>query len=274
MAAGSERQSVEDFDQSDVTRWGIVALVACATAVLSANLIAAVPQGLLTGLHASRAEGGSLNLLRSEVAALRSEANRIRAQNSELSDRLMMSENAGDEVVRRVGALESSIPSLLEVIPAGTRIDPTATGAITPADGQTYDVPGGSVSVTHRALFPGAVDGETGATPTQVDSQPMPAKPEPSAPVDLWDAPFAVALGTPVGNDNEALRWNELSRKLGPLLLGLRPLLSDVTGNGDNRIVAGPISDYAEAEQLCARMNKVGVDCLPVKYHGQPLSTQ
>ena len=60
---------VEHFRASDITVWGVFALVTWAIAVLGANVSAFIPDGVLGGLHASRLSGANLNQLRGQVAA-------------------------------------------------------------------------------------------------------------------------------------------------------------------------------------------------------------
>ncbi|MDN5850681.1 MAG: hypothetical protein L0H63_13765, partial [Nitrococcus sp.] len=57
----------EQFRQSDVTRWAIVALVCAGLAVLAANVSALLPRSVLDGLHLTRLEGASVENLRSLV---------------------------------------------------------------------------------------------------------------------------------------------------------------------------------------------------------------
>ena len=45
----------------------------------------------------------------------------------------------------------------------------------------------------------------------------------------------------------------------------------DVEGGDDKMIVAGPVTDRAQAEQLCVRMDRVGIPCKPTPFQGEPL---
>ena len=51
----------EQFRQSDVTTWGIVALVLSGIAVMGANVSALMPRDVLAGLHKTRLEGASVD---------------------------------------------------------------------------------------------------------------------------------------------------------------------------------------------------------------------
>jgi predicted nuclease with TOPRIM domain len=106
-----------------VTTWGIVALVLAGIAVMGANMSALMPQSLLAGLHKTRIGGASLEQLRGQVADLREETQRLRRENSVLAARFALEEQQGNEVTRRVGALEVSLPRLLEALPDNAGVD-------------------------------------------------------------------------------------------------------------------------------------------------------
>ena len=150
----------------------MVALVCGAIAVLSANLSAIVPLNVLEGLHRTRIEGATLDQLRMQVADMRDETNRLRLENSTMLTRFSLQEQTGNEVVQRVGALEVSLPKLLEAIPDSAGIDPETTASIGQGDVMTYDADGGSVSVHQQPMA---------AMPTEVD-QVMPAPLTPAPP--------------------------------------------------------------------------------------------
>ena len=63
-------QSADQFRRSDVVLWGTVAAVACAAALISANIAAIAPQGMLAGLHNSRVVNDEAAGLASELAAV------------------------------------------------------------------------------------------------------------------------------------------------------------------------------------------------------------
>lgn len=247
----------DQFRPSDVTFWGVVALVCCGAAVLSANIAAVVPTGLFAGLHTSRADGSTIIQLRAQVADLTEESVRMRRENNMLLQRFTLAEQARNEVTRRVGALEVSLPDLLEKLPNDTGIDRSVTASIVEEPTQAFDADGGSVAVQQKPLLPRA-------TPTALVPE-MPAAPAASA-----DA-YAIALGFPVAGDEAEGRWQELSARVGTLLLGLAPLLQD-TGDGvGSLLVAGPVETATQADALCGRLDLVGIPCRTVRYTGEPL---
>ena len=77
---------------------------------------------------------------------------------------------------------------------------------------------------------------------------------------------YGIVIGKALQAKDAKAAWRDLSAKIGMLLIGLVPRVSDPQQDGKNRIIAGPIDDYSEAEMLCGRIIRVGIDCLPVRY--------
>jgi len=267
-------QKEDQIRQSDVTFWGIIALVLGVIAVFGANISALFPTNFTTGLHSPRLEGGNLSLLRAQVADLQDESFRIRNENSRLATMLKLAEQDQGEVTRRVGAIESTLPIIMESVPPGTTIDSSViTSAIgEPDDRQLLPAEGGSVAVTQIPI-----DGvKESVTAIIEDSIEMPVMPQaqPNIPVRIVSPTplaFGIALGPEVTVLDAFVAWKDITNKVGPLLLGLGPVLSGNAGLEQQRLIAGPIDDYAHAEQLCARMIRVGISCLPVPYAGRSL---
>lgn len=242
-----------------MTFWGLVALGCWAFAVLAANVSALVPTGALGALHASRLEGATVNQLRAQVAALELDAQRLRRDNNQLLQRFTMAEQASGEVARRVGALEVAVPLLSDAAAAGPRLDRTLTGAIGAGAVLSFDAEGGTVSVQHKPLD--AV--QPGLRPATVATQEPPARADPNA--------FGLALAFPVEADDAEAQWQSLTARVGTLLIGLAPLLAPVEGSSSRQIVAGPLASRSAAEELCARMDRVGIPCVPAPYAGDHL---
>lgn len=252
----------EQFRQSDVATWAIVALVVGGLAVMGANVSAAIPAGILGGLHKTRIEGASLDQLRQQVADLRDQTLQLKRENSVLATRFALEEQQGNEVVRRVGALEVSIPNLLEALPNDAAIDrSTLTSSIGEGETLSYDADGGSVAIRHQPM-PEAQPAQP--LPVPIDEVTTATVPNESA--------FGVALGPVVAFDQAPEAWRDLSMKLGPLLFGLAPLLTDEANTDDKRIVVGPINQLSEATALCARLERISISCLPMPFTGTPLS--
>lgn len=258
----------EQFRQSDVTLWGITALVCAALAVFGANISMLVPQSVLGGLHQPRVSGASLESLRQQVANLSQETTRLKRENELLVSRFTMQERSGNEITRRVGALEVTVPQMLESLPQSLLVDmATQTASIGANETLTLDADGGSVAVRQSAL------------PQAAPAQPLPdpitlpyIAPEETAMVSPNTAAYGIAIGTAVPAEGAPALWNDLTLKLGPLLFGMVPLLVDETNSFDKRIVVGPITELSEARALCERFERVSISCQPMVYDGTPLS--
>ncbi len=255
----------EQFQQSDVTTWAIVALVCGAMAVFGANVSAMVPQGALAELHKTRIEGGSLDQLRRDVVDLNAETARLRREGNTLANRFALQEEAGNEVTQRVGALEISLPKLMEPVVAVADIDRSSlTASITDDDAVTFEADGGSVSVRQQPM-------QLSGTPAGSD-QPMPGLVANTSRLAVPDeTAFGIALGPNVTADNATAAWSDLSLKLGPLLFGLSPLLVDQADSDEKRILVGPINRLTEATSLCTRLERVSISCMPMPFGGTPL---
>jgi hypothetical protein len=252
-------KAADQFRSSDVTIWGIVALLAWGTAVLAANLSGLVPASTFAALHASRLDGGTVNQVRSRINALEAEAERMRRENNLLLQRFDLAEQARSEVTQRVGALEVSVPQLIERLPEVIAIDGSVTASIVEGKSLTYHADGGSVTVEQKPLVSIARSG-----------MPTPAMGAAQDPVADGRA-FGVALGFPVAMDDAEAQWQGLLARVGTLLIGLWPVLADTEAGEGRQMVAGPVETQSQAAELCERMSKVGIPCRPVAFAGEPL---
>lgn len=252
----------EQFRQSDVTTWAVVALVFGAIAVLGANISATIPSGILGGLHKTRIEGASLDQLRLQVADLRAQTLQLKRDNTVLTSRFALIEQQGNAVQHRVGALEVSLPHLLEALPDTAQIDRSAVTASI-GEALVYDADGGSVMIRQQPM--------AAASPASDQTQALPEPLEAASLSQPDSSAFGIALGTAVPADQAPGAWNELSMKLGPLLFGLSPVLADTDTDANKRIVLGPIAELSEATALCVRLERISISCLPMPYTGTPL---
>ncbi len=258
-------KAAEQFRASDVTVWGIIALSVWAIAVLGANVSALVPDSIYGALHASRLEGGTLNQLRTQVAALEEETTRMKRENTQLLQRFAMNEDSAGEVTRRVGAIEVSLPRIVEAQVASRQVvevDPTATGSIEAGDVVTFEVEGGTVAVVQRPMTAGSDEIRLAAVPV---GTPMPGELVPAA------GATGLALGFPVQATDAEGQWQLMLAQAGSMLERMSPLLADVDGSTGGQIVAGPAADKAEAIELCGKLDAMGLPCQPVPYAGSPL---
>jgi hypothetical protein len=254
-------RTIEQFRASDVTRWGIVALASIGLAVIVANISALVPATALSGLHATRFGGVSVEELRADLAGLRQEAAELRRENGELVARFSLNEQAGTTATRRIGALEASLPHLLEALSASPAVDRTTTASIGSPAGELLDAEGGAMRVVQRPLSTSAIG-----------DQPMPAPVGTAAFTPNGEGRFGIAVGPSISTPSQVgTTWDDLARTLGPTILGLTPLVADERGGG-KRIVLGPAADLAEATALCGRLERASVSCQPMPYTGTPLA--
>jgi hypothetical protein len=252
----------DQFRASDITFWGVFALVTWAVALLAGTASAFIPSGVLGGLHSSRLDGANLNQLRAQLATLETETARIKQDNAVLLQRFSLNEAAAGEVTRRVGALEMTVPQMLDALNAGTGIDPVTTASTgTTGPVVSFDVDGGSVSYTRTPL-------SASVQQQALASQDIPAD---LSSVSPDSSAFGIALGPPIDAEEGEATWRSLNTKVGTLLVGLAPLLANVEGSAGKRIVAGPFAAEADARQLCGRMAKVGIACASVPFIGAPL---
>lgn len=238
-----------------MTLWGFVALCCWGGALLLGNVSPLLPAGLLSGLHASRMEGATIGQLRSQVAALSEETRRMRSENNLLVARFDRTEQADRETLRRIGALEVSLPAAIEARSAQPTpsIDTMPTASIGDRV-VTFDADGGSVSVVQKPLFP--------TRPVETSGTTQTALADPAA--------FGVLLGFPVPAEEAEARWQEVAAKVGTLLIGMVPLLQQAE-DGMVRLVAGPMPAGSDAEQLCQRMDLVGIPCETTAFVGEAL---
>lgn len=287
---------IGQFEPTDVSFWGVTTLIAAGIAVLSTSISAFVPDGVYGALHSNRLEGGTLNQLRAQVEQLNVSQRELLSTTNRLRSQFTLSERSRTLVNQRVGALEISIPQLLEVIPPGAEIDPLSiTASINETDSESFETEGGSVTLSRSPLFEGAVPngGVVDNIQPQIlpnalenpNSEPMGEQtsllqilPNPSsseleetagAVAILSQTTYGIALGEAVSQGEADAMWSDISNKVGTLLIGLEPAISDPLQNNSFRIVMGPITNYSEAEMLCRRINVVGIECLPIQYESQ-----
>ncbi len=317
----SQTQNQYDPEQADLTFWGVSALIAVGIAVISGSVSTFIPDGFFGGLHANRVQGGTFNQLRSQIAQLQTEQNILLQRANEMRAQFSLSERDRSAVNQRVGALETSIPMLLEIVPERMDIDRLSiTASIGDNEDEEFIAEGGSVEISRTPLFGASVplgelmqpvpppllggdknmpsDGATpletppdngqvmqsgdGAEPSQMPDQMQDENMEldqaiASLPIvdtqwsdaNVSQTMFGIAVGETVSFENADALWQEISQNIGALLIGLNPAISDPFQNEDFRLVLGPISNYSEAETLCRRIDRVGINCLPVQYGDQ-----
>jgi hypothetical protein len=252
-------KAADQFRAADVTLWGIIAMGCWAAAIFLGNVSALVPANVLAGLHASRLDGGTVNQLRVQVAAIASENDRMRRENNLLIRRLDMQQQTQGDVARRVGALEVSLPNIVERLPETASIDNSATASIASGTLLSFDADGGSVTVERKPLI-------------AIQSGGRPRTAETAAPAVAYDgSAMGVALGFPIEAGDGEVHWQNLLGKVGTLLIGLQPVLAEAPGITGMLVIAGPLETASQAAELCGRLDKVGIPCEPTAFKGEPL---
>jgi cell division septation protein DedD len=178
-----------------------------------------------------------------------------------------MQERSGNDITRRVGALETTVPQILENLPNGPSIDrDSVTASIGSNQTLTFEAEGGTVAVRQSAL-------PQASLPAPVN-QPLPAPVATEQTTALAmpnENAYGIAVGAAVPFEQTPALWSDLTLKLGPLLFGLSPLVADEANGEDKRIVVGPIEELAEARALCQRFERVSIACIPMPFSGTPL---
>ena len=249
-------QKSEQFQQSDVTGWGIAALVCAGIAVVGANVGGLIPSSTLNALHSPRNDAASLSQLRQQVAELRTETAQLRRQNEVLTTRFALQEQSSNEVVRRVGALEVSLPALAEMRPATATIDRSVTTAsITNNSGQQVAAEGGTVVVRQSPL-----------------QQPLPAPIAVPSASSGAQVGYAVVVGASFANGQAPTQWHDLQVRLGSLVIDMSPLVTDGAGANQQRLILGPIAQMSEARDFCLRLEQMEIACSPTSFAGAPIN--
>lgn len=253
---------------NDVAGWGVAALVSGAFAIFSANAAGFIPDSVLSGLHVTRLQGGSFNQVRMQVSEVQSDATRITRDYRTLLARFNLLDDDRGEMVRRLAAVERSLPLLIESLPFDSDIDRSLlTSSIAAASPEVYESDGVTISVRHSPLFDDFV------APAQ--DQPLPPVAI-QAPVEAAPPPVVIsaldmqgiAIGPALATADAPALWDEITGQVGPLLLGTVPLLGESGNPGQTRIIVGPLPDLAAAETLCTRLLRVGISCDPAPYEG------
>ena len=199
--------------------------------------------------------------LMTTVADLREQTLQLKRDNAMLTTRFALGEQQGNAVQKRVGALEVSLPRLLEALPAGAQIDRSSLTASV-GEALVYDADGGSVMIRQQPMPEAA----------PANQQPLPQTLQSATTAPPTTVGYGIALGSSLPAEQASAAWNDLSMKLGPLLFGLTPLLVDQADSQNKRLVVGPIAALSEATALCARLERISIACMPMPFTGTPLS--
>ena len=240
-------------------------------AVAAVNLSALLPADTLGGLHTPYRQGANYHQLRTQLAELAEDRNRVMGDYRALLARFNLLDDDSDEAIRRLGALEKSLPLLIESLPLSSDIDRSLlTASIAESAEEVYEFDGGTMVVRYSPLF-------DDAAPQPVADQPMPPPLTPEQPPVTAAEPTVdltlqgVAVGHSVPFDQSAALYAEITQTAGMLLLGTSPLAAASEGSDQTRIVLGPLPDSSSAQALCVRIERLDLPCEPTPYSGEPL---
>jgi hypothetical protein len=253
----------EPIRATDITFWGVFALIAWGAAVLGAGANAILPNGILSGLHSPLFQGSNPGQLQARIADLDARISALKADNATLMDRVALSEQQRTDITKRLGALEVSMPRLIEAVNTPAPVDRSVvTGDISTAPPIVEQADGGTVAYTTTPMRSQA----NGAS--EAGAQPMPSVLPVIAPNSNA---FGVALGPPILEMDGPASWKSMTDRVGTLLNGLGPLLGPIEGAPGRRLVAGPIATEAAARELCGSFAKQGIACSSVAFMGDQL---
>lgn len=256
-------------ERVEIVHWGIAALACGAIAILAANLSSLVPAQALASLHVPYREGGGFNQMRAQLVELEQDRNRIMSDYRALVARFNLLDDDSGEVIRRLAAVEMSLPLLIESLPLESDIDRSLlTAAITETAGEVYDIDGGTMVVRYSPLFDDLA--------VQPAEQPLPPPlveefaPETSDSRTLDLGLQGIAVGGPVRREDIETVYSDLAAAAGTLLLGTSPRIAGEETEDLARIVLGPLPGLASAEAMCDRLARLEFACNPAPYEGRP----
>lgn len=251
-------------ERVEIAHWGIAALACGALAVLAANLSFLVPAHALGGLHTPYRETGGFNRMRAQLAELEQDRNRIVGDYRALLARFNLLDDDNGEVIRRLAAVEMSLPLLIESLPLESDIDRSLlTAAITETAAEVYEVDGGTMVVRYSPLFDELAP--------EAAEQPLPPPLDQGAlPIITHIGLQGIAVGESIEHENLEATYADISTAAGTLLLGTAPLVAQADAEELARIVLGPLPDLASAEAMCGRLERLELPCNPAPYEGAP----
>lgn len=272
--------TINKFQQDDVKLWGFIAVGAVTGAIVLSSVTAFLPDRFINGLRETRQHYGTISQLQAELTAIRVEFATMKREASISGTRMTLAEESSSKFSRRVRALESSIPMMLEALPADANIDRSLiTASINEANGEEIIQSDGTVKISRSDLFaPQTTDPENAAKfeqalPEMVDDLVQEQPVVEAAPVvQLSSTEFAIKIGNPITAENALLAWRQLKTEVGTLLIGLDaytiPSESDST---KMQILAGPMRDMAEAISICTQIVRSGIACEASGFGGDKL---
>jgi hypothetical protein len=195
------------------------------------------------------------------------ETSQMKAEMQRLTESLQEMNIARNRLLERLEAIEKHLGDLTDSINRSAQTQPAET---TPLTTGTIATATATPSTTANA--------STGSNPPQVASAPLtPSQDVASAEtVAVAKFEFGVDLGGAQTVDGLRTLWAAAKGRHGPLLDGLRPLITvrekARPGSVELRLVAGPLANATLAARLCAAITASGAVCQPALFEGQRLA--
>lgn len=266
-------QELNQFKQSDMRLWGLVAIAALTVMLVFSSASLLIPKGWNNMLKETPDNLGTVAQLQSELRSIRMEFAAMKRQSNVTDSRLNLGEESNSFVSRRVRALESSIPILLEALPPGAQLDKSlVTASINEANGEEIIRLDEDLKIARSYLFDNlplaestppelkqdlpeivaSIDGD--AVPTEMTRNNSDAQmvetaesldnageidPQTTASIEAMESlpktemSFGVILGPRIEKDKAQLNWLNIKSNVGTLLLGLEPKLIPVVNESD-----------------------------------------
>lgn len=274
---------INRFEQADVKIWGFIAVGVVTSMVLLSSIANFVPSKFLNSLRETRQNSGTINQLQAELTSIRLEFATLKRANSIAGTRLTLGEESNSKFSRRVRALESSIPMLMEALPADATIDRSLiTASINEANGEEIIKSDDKVTIVQSSLFDNRPISDAApetlqqALPEAVDDVAAPTmetKANEAPMVEVSSSEFGLIIGPTVSMKDAPLVWERYKADVGTLLIGLEPKMLPINNDSNEwRIIAGPIADISEAISLCLQISRVGVTCEASGFGGVELA--
>lgn len=240
-------------EQSDIAIWGVAALICGAIAIVSANISAIIPESALVALHSTRIDGGNFSQARAQIAELRADSARLNCDTRTMLARLNLLDDDSGELIRRLAAVERSLPLLIETLPINADIDRSLlTASIGTSGSEVYQADGGVIILRQSPLF------QEFAVEDPLD-QPIPPR---------LNGGFGVAIGQIVSRQNVDGHISQILGQTGTMLTGMSFVLGELSAADQTRTIAGPMGSFEEAQMLCEPLNAMGLSCEPVPFEG------
>ncbi|QCK87408.1 hypothetical protein E8L99_17415 [Phreatobacter aquaticus] len=205
-----------------------------------------------------------------------------------LADQVRLLAAEREQLTDRIAAMERTVGDVTASIPR----DRVAAPSPESAPNRETPIPRQAIRVIETAPPPprpsNVSSAETGGGATDGGAPATAPVPVPAPNAALTPSPGAqdsTAIRTEFGVDLagessiEALRtrWQQLRAQHGPILDGLRPVITvqeaaSRPGSVELRLIVGPLSNANAATRLCATFSAAGVNCKPAAFDGQRLA--